>query len=150
MEPFGCLAASIPDLIIDVPNRRTWFSLHCEDLPRSLADDIDNWLSREEGRNRRAEPTATQLVGPSGRRRTLGTRRRRKSIRPSTAKSYRALLLSFVTMEIKAGIALESLQTLSDVLSLDHVDRGLSAYQQHFEGLKRRHLGQVMRVLCII
>jgi integrase len=150
MEPLSQLAAAIPDLIVEVPNRRNWFSLRMQDLPESLAQDIDNWLAREEGKMRRIESVAHQRSGLSPERRVAGTRRRRKPIRPSTAKSYRALLLSFITMEIRAGIPLESLQTLSDVVDLDHVDRGLTTYERHFGGVKRSHLGQVMRVLCVV
>src|SRR5262245_18662798 len=150
MEPLGDLAAALPDLIVEVPNRRSWFSLRLDSLPPSLAEDISNWLAREEGKSRRVEPAAPQHSRPSSERRVTGTRRRRKPIRPSTAKSYLALLLSFITMQVRAGIPLESLRTLHDVVDLDHVDRGLAAYERHFGGIKRRHLGQVMRVLCVV
>jgi integrase len=53
-------------------------------------------------------------------------------------------------MEVKGGIPLDSLCTLADVVDLDNVDRGLATYEKHFGGVKRRHLGQVMRVICII
>lgn len=32
---------SVPNLLVEVPNRRNWFSLRLKDLPQSLADDID-------------------------------------------------------------------------------------------------------------
>jgi hypothetical protein len=150
MESLGDLAAAIPDVIIEVPNRRNWFSLRLERLPKSLAQDIDNWLAREEGKNRRVEAVTNQRGGLSSESQVAGTRRRRKPVRPSTARSYRALLLSFITMEVRAGVLMESLQMLRDVVDLDHVDRGLAAYEQHFGGVKRRHLGQIMRVLCIV
>jgi integrase len=141
---------SVPNLVVEVPNRRNWFSLRLKDLPHSLADDINSWLTRELGRNRRNEPVASERGRISGERRVAGTRRRRKSIRPSSGKSYLGLLLSFITMEVKAGIPLDSLRSLRDVVDLDNADRGLAAYEQHFSGVKRRHLGQVMRVICVV
>src|SRR5262245_26513122 len=150
MESLDELAAAIPDVVLEVPNRRNWFSLRLEDLPKSLAQDIENWLAREEGKIRRVGAVANQHRRVPAERHVAGTRRRRKPIRASTARSYRTILLSFITMEVKAGVPLENLQFLRDVVDLDHVDRGLGAYEQHFDGIKRRHLGQVMRVICVI
>jgi site-specific recombinase XerC len=141
---------SVPNLVVAVPNRRNWFSLRLKDLPQSLADDINSWLTRELGRSRRNESVASERGRISGERRVAGTRRRRKSIRPSSGKSYLGLLLSFITMEVRAGIPLDSLRSLRHVVDLDNADRGLAAYEQHFGGVKRRHLGQVMRVICIV
>jgi integrase len=53
-------------------------------------------------------------------------------------------------MEVGAGIPLNDLHSLRDVVDLDNADRGLAAYEQHFNGVKRRHLGQVMRVICVV
>ena len=150
MESLDDLAAAIPDLTVEVPNRRNWFSLRSKDLPQSLADDINSWLTRELGKSRRNEPVPSERRRLSGERRVAGTRRRRKSIRPSTAKSYLALLLAFITMQVRAGIQLNDLRSLRDVVDLDNADRGLAAYEQHFGGAKRRHLGQVMRVVCVV
>jgi integrase len=141
---------SVPNLVVEVPNRRNWFSLRLKDLPQSLADDINSWLTRELGKSRRTEPVASGCGRLSGQRRVAGTRRRRKSIRPSTAKSYLGMLLSFITMEVAAGIPLNDLHSLRDVVDLDNADRGLAAYEQHFNGAKRGHLGQVMRVICVV
>jgi integrase len=141
---------SVPNLVVEVPNRRNWFSLRLKDLPQSLADDINSWLTRELGKSRRTEPVESGRGRLSRQRRVAGTRRRRKSIRPSTGKSYLGLLLSFITMEVAAGIPLNSLHSLRDVVDLDNADRGLAAYEQHFNGVKRRHLGQVMRVICVV
>jgi hypothetical protein len=141
---------SVPNLVVEVPNRRNWFSLRLKDLPQSLADDINAWLTRELGKSRRTEPVTSQRGRLSGERRVAGTRRRRKSIRPSTAQSYLALLLAFITMEVAAGIPLNDLRSLRDVVDLDHADRGLAAYEQRFNGVKRRHLGQIMRVICVV
>jgi integrase len=60
------------------------------------------------------------------------------------------MLLSFITMEVAAGTPLNDLHSLRDVVDLDNADRGLAAYEQHFNGAKRRHLGQVMRVICVV
>jgi hypothetical protein len=141
---------SVPNLVVEVPNRRNWFSLRLKDLPQSLADDINSWLTRELGKSRRTEPVASGRGRLSGQRRVAGTRRRRKSIRPSTGKSYLGMLLSFITMEVAAGIPLNDLHSLRDVVDLDNADRGLAAYEQHFNGAKRGHLGQVMRVICVV
>lgn len=149
MESIERLAAAIPDLIVKVPNRRNWFSLRLADLPSSLAEDINSWLARELGKTRRNMPSASNRDRPPGERRVAGTRRRR-AIRLSSAQSYLRLLLSFITMEVKGGIPLDSLCTLADVVDLDNVDRGLATYEKHFGGVKRRHLGQVMQVICII
>jgi hypothetical protein len=47
VEPVDGLASAIvPNLIVEVPNRRNWFSLRLKDLPQSLADDINSWLTR--------------------------------------------------------------------------------------------------------
>jgi Phage integrase family len=144
MESIEHLAAAVPDLIVEVPNHRKWFSLRLLDLPPSLADDINSWQMR---RNVQA---VSDRGRPSGERRVAGTRRRRRPIRPSSAQSYLGLLLSFITMEVRTSIPLDGLRTLADVVDLDNVDRGLAAYEKHFGGIKHRHLGQVMRVLCII
>ena len=53
-------------------------------------------------------------------------------------------------MEVKAGIPLENLEILAHVVDLDHVDRGLAEFENHFEGEKRSHLGQVMRIVCLV
>jgi integrase len=141
---------SVPNLVVEVPNRRNWFSLRLKDLPQSLADDINRWLTRELGKSRRNEPITSKRGRLSGERRVAGTRRRRKSIRLSSAKSYLSLLLSFITMEVAAGTPLNDLHLLREVVDLDNADRGLAAYEQHFSGAKRRHLGQVMRVICVV
>jgi integrase len=59
-------------------------------------------------------------------------------------------MLEFITMETRAGVPLESLNTLADVVDLNNVDRGLAEYERHFKGEKRPHLGQVMRVICLV
>ena len=150
MESIEHLAAAVPDLIVEVPNRRNWFSLRLSDLPPSLADDINSWQMHELGKTRRNAQSASNGGRPSGEKHVAGTRRRRRPIRATSAQSYLRLLLSFITMEVGSGIPLDSLRTLVDVVDLDNVDQGLTAYQKHFGGIKRRHLGQVMRVLCII
>jgi integrase len=53
-------------------------------------------------------------------------------------------------METRTGIPLDSLRTLADVVRPDNVDRGLAEYERRFGGEKRRHLGQVMRVVCLV
>jgi hypothetical protein len=142
--------SSVPNVIVEVPNRRNWFSLRLKDLPPSLAADINSWLARELGKSRRNEPVTSGRGRLSGERRVAGARRRRKSIRPSTAQSYLALLLAFITLEVRAGIALNDLHSLRDVVDLDNADRGLAAYEQHFNGVKRQQLGQVMRIICVV
>jgi integrase len=142
MESIERLAALVPDLTIEVPNRRNWFSPEVEELlPPSLAAEIEARLAADQGTDmqlRRARATRTER------------RRRRKAIKPRTAESYRQLMLEFIAMEVRAGVPLEKLQTLGDVVDLDNVDKGLAAYEQHFQGEKRRHLGQVMRIVCLV
>src|SRR5262245_17142521 len=128
MESIERLAAAIPDLNVEVPNRRNWFSLRLIDLPPSLADDITSWLARELGKTRRNVPSVSDRGRPSVERRVAGTRRRR-AIRPSSAQSYLRLLLSFITMEVEGGVPLDSLCTLASVVDLDNVDTGLAAYE---------------------
>jgi hypothetical protein len=83
-------------------------------------------------------------------RATTKSRRRRKPIKPRTAACYKQLMLEFIAMEVRAGLPIEQLQTLGDVVDLDNVDKGLAAYEQHFQGKMRRHLGQVMRIVCLV
>jgi integrase len=138
MESIEQLAARVPDLTIEVPNRRNWFSPKLAELAPSLAADIESWLAADQGTDmqlRRARATAEG---------------RRKAIKPRTAASYRQLILEFIAMESRAGVRLEKLQSLRDVVDLDNVDKGLAAYEQHFQGQKRRHLGQVMRIVCLV
>ena len=47
MESIERLAALVPDLTIEVPSRRTWFSPRLEELPPSLAAEIETWLAAE-------------------------------------------------------------------------------------------------------
>jgi integrase len=141
MESLADLAAAIPDLIIEVPNRRNWYSLRLDELLPSLRADLEAWLSADQGadpRLRRARLNRNQR------------RRHRKPIRPSTAASYLRLILEFITMEVKAGIPLESLETLADVVDPDNIDRGLAEFENHFNGQKRTHLGQAMRIICLL
>jgi integrase len=140
MESLAELAAAVPDLIIEVPNRRAWFSLRLDQLPATLAADIKNWLAADQGTDPRLR--RARVYRP--------TLPRRKPIRPRTAASYQQILLEFMTMETRAGVPLESLNTLADVVDLNNVDRGLAEYERHFKGEKRRHLGQVMRIVCLV
>jgi site-specific recombinase XerD len=140
MESLTEIAAAVSDLIVEVPNRRKWFSLRKDQLPPELAADVDDWLSAEQGADTRLRRARLNRTG----------RRRRKPIGASTAASYLRLLLEFITMEVQAGIPLESLSSLADVVDLDNVDRGLAKYQAHFNGEPRRHLGQVMRIVCLV
>ena len=140
MEPIERLAALVPDLTIEVPNRRNWFSPRLDELAPTLAADIEEWLAADRGLDMRLRRTRTRTDGG----------RRRKAIKPRTAASYKLQILEFIAMEIRAGVPLEKLQKLRDVVDLDNVDKGLAAYEQHFRGEKRRHLGQVMRVVCLV
>ena len=139
MESLERLAAAVADLIIEVPNRRSWFSLRLDRLPSTLAADISNWLSADRGIDPRLRRSHLNGAGHPHRR----------PIRPRTAASYRRLMLDFITMETLAGVPLDSLGTLADVVDLYNVARGLAEYERHFGGAKRRHLGQVMRVVCL-
>ena len=141
MESIERLAALVPDLTIEVPSRRTWFSPRLEELPPSLAAEIETWLAADQG---------TDMQLRRARAATTEGRRRRKPIKPGTAACYKQLMLEFIAMEVRAGVPIEKLQTLGDVVDLDNVDRGLAAYEQHFLGKKRRHLGQVMRIVCLV
>jgi integrase len=140
MESIEHLAALVPDLTIEVPNRRNWFSPRLDELLPTLAADIEAWVTADQGLDMRIRRTRTRTDG----------RRRRKAIKPRTAASYKLQILEFIAMEVRAGVPLEKLQTLRDVVDLDSVDKGLTAYEQHFRGEKRRHLGQVMRVVCLV
>src|SRR5262249_2179880 len=140
MESLEQLAAIVPDLTIEVPNRRNWFSLGLDQLPATLAADIEAWLAADQGtdpRLRRARLNRSALP-------------HRKPIRPKTAESYERIMLEFITMEVRARIPLDSLRTLADVVDPQNVDRGLAEYERHFGGQKRRHLGQVMRIVCLV
>jgi integrase len=53
-------------------------------------------------------------------------------------------------METLAGVPLDTLRTLADVVRPDNVDHGLAQHERRFGGEKRRHLGQVMRVVCLV
>src|SRR5262245_48185352 len=122
MESFAELASAIPDLIIEVPNRRKWFSRRLDQLPATLAADIKNWLAADQGadpRLRRARLNRAALP-------------HRKPIRPRTAESYLRIMLEFITMEIRAGIPLDSFRALADVVDPQNVDRGLAEYERHF------------------
>ena len=92
MESIERLAALVPDLTIEVPNRRNWFSPEVEELlPPSLAAEIEARLAADQGTDmqlRRARATRTER------------RRRRKAIKPRTAESYRQLMLEFIAMEV--------------------------------------------------
>ena len=95
MESLTDLAAAIPDLSIEVPDRRNWYSLRLDELPASLRADLEAWLSADQGANprlRRARLNRNER------------RRHRKPIRPSTAASYLRLILEFISMQAKAGI----------------------------------------------
>ena len=140
MESIERLAALVPDLTIEVPNRRNWFSPRLEELPPSLAADIEAWLAADQGTDMRLRRARATTEG----------RRRRKPIKPRTAACYKQLMLEFIAMEVRAGVPIDKLQTLRDVVDLDNVDRGLAAYEQHFHGENRRHLGQVMRIVCLV
>jgi integrase len=140
MESIERLAALVPDLTIEVPNRRNWFSPKPEQLPPTLAADIEAWLAADQGTDMRLRRTRVRSDG----------KRRRNAIKARTAALYRLQILEFIAMEVRGGVPLEKLQSLRDVVDLDHVDRGLAAYEQHFRGEKRRHLGQVMRLVCLV
>src|SRR5262249_4106273 len=140
MEQIAELASAVPDLIIEVPNRRRWFRLDESQLHPALVADLANWLSTEQAANPKLRRARLRGKG----------RRRRKPIRPTTAASYRTLILQFIAMEIQGGVPVEHLNSLADVVNLDNVDRGLAQYEAHFKGEKRRHLGQVMRIVCLI
>jgi hypothetical protein len=140
MESIERLAALVPDLTIEVPNRRNWFSPKPEQLPPTLAADIKAWLAADQGTDKRLRRA----------RATTESRRRRNRIKPRTAACYKQLMHEFIAMEVRAGVPIEKLQTLGDVVDLDNVDKGLAAYEQHFKGEKRRHLGQVMRIVCLV
>ena len=140
MESIERIAALVPDVTIEVPNRRNWFSPRLEELPPSLAADIEAWLAADQGTDMRLRRARARTE----------VRRRRKPIKPRTAACYKQLMLEFIAMEVRAGVPIEKLQTLGDVVDLDSVDKGLAAYEQHFQGKKRRHLGQVMRILCLV
>jgi site-specific recombinase XerD len=140
MESIEQLAALVPNLTIEVPNRRNWFSPKVGELAPSLAADIHTWLAADQG-------TDMQLRRA---RATTEGRRRRKAIKPRTVASYRQLILEFIAMELRAGVPMDNLQTLRDAVDLDNVDKGLAAYEEHFLGKKRRHLGQVMRIVCLV
>jgi hypothetical protein len=79
MESLERLAAAVPDLIIEVPNRRSWFSLRLDQLPSTLAADISNWLSADRGIDPRLRRSHLNGAGHPHRR----------PIRPCTAASYR-------------------------------------------------------------
>jgi integrase len=100
---------------------------------------MNDWLSADQGTDTRLRRARLNGAGHPHRR----------PIRPRTAASYRRLMLEFITMETLAGVPLDSLRTLAGVVALDSVDRGLAEYERHFGGAKRRHLGQVMRVVCL-
>jgi hypothetical protein len=140
MESIERLAALVPDLTIEVPNRRNWFSPRLEELPPSLAADIETWLAADQGTDMRLRRARARTE----------VRPRRKPIKPRTAACYKQLMLEFIAMEARAGVPMDKLQTLRDVVDLDNVDRGLAAYEQHFHGENRRHLGQVMRIVCLV
>jgi hypothetical protein len=140
MESIERIAALVPDLTIEVPNRRNWYSQRLEELPPSLAADIEAWLAADQGTDMRLRRARATTEG----------RRRRKPIKPRTAACYKQLMLEFIAMEVRAGVPIDKLQTLRDVVDLDNVDMGLTAYEQHFQGEKRRHLGQVMRIVCLV
>jgi len=140
MESIECLVALVPDLTIEVPNRRNWFSPRSEDLPPTLVADFKAWLTADQGLDMPLRRARTRTDG----------RRRRKSIKPRTAARYRQLILEFIAMEVRAGVPLEKLLTLREVVDLDYVDKGLACYERHFQGEKRRHLGQVMRIVCLV
>ena len=90
MESIERLAALVPDLTIEVPSRRTWFSPRLEELPPSLAADIEAWLAADQGLDMQVRRARTKTDG----------RRRRKTIKPRTAACYRQLMLEFIAMEV--------------------------------------------------
>jgi len=49
MESIERLAAAVPDLTVEVPDRRNWFSLRLDQLPPTLAADITDWLAADQG-----------------------------------------------------------------------------------------------------
>jgi hypothetical protein len=140
MESLEQVATIVPDLTIGVPNRSKSFSLRLEELPATLAADIGKWIAAEQG----SDPRLRRV------RMHQSARRRRKPIRLCTAVSYLRLIRQFISMEVRAGVPLESLKTLAHVVDLDNIDRGLAEYERHFGGEKRRHLGQIMAVVCLI
>ena len=140
MESLAEIAAAVSDLIIEVPNRRNWFRPRRDDLLKSLVDDLEAWLTHDQGTDMRARRARVHAGG----------RRRRGKIKARTAASYRCLMLEFIGMEVKGGVELSSLQTLADIVALDNVNKGLTAYEEHFKGEKRPHLGQVMRTICLV
>jgi integrase len=139
MESLGDIASAVPDLIIEVPNRRSWFRIPPDELPKSLIADLDAWLTHDQGSDMRVRRARPQVPG-----------RRRHMIKPRTAASYRTLMLEFIAMQVQGGVELASLRTLADVVALDNVDLGLSAYEQRFKGEKRPHLGQITRIICLV
>jgi len=140
MESLARLAEAVPDLIIEVPNRRNWYRLRLEELPQKLAEEIRNWLAHDQGLDMRVRRARSKDTG----------RRSRRLIKARTADTYMVLILEFITMEVRGGVPLETLCSLKDVVALDNVDRGLVAFEEHFRGEKRPHLGQVMRIVCLV